>query len=82
MERQNSHDSFLLKTHLTVQAAADVSGYNAQYLRRLLRAGRLEGDKIGQVWLITKDSFKVFLLQGEGANDRRFGPKKANAFLE
>ena len=33
-------------------AAAEYSGYNEQYLRRLLRAGRLEGIKIGQVWLI------------------------------
>jgi hypothetical protein len=41
-----------LKTHLTIQAAAEVSGYNAQYMRRLLRAERFEGLKIGQNWLI------------------------------
>lgn len=48
-ERHNSPDSFFLKTHLTIQAAAEVSGYNAQYIRWLLRAGKLNGDNIGQV---------------------------------
>jgi excisionase family DNA binding protein len=82
MERNNSPDSFFLKTHLTVQMAAEVSGYNAQYLRRLLRAGKLKGDKIGQIWLIRKESFEAFLLLGEGANDRRFGPKRVISLLE
>lgn len=38
----------------SVKAAAEYSGCNEQYLRRLLRAGRLEGVKIGQVWLIKR----------------------------
>ena len=77
METSNSPDIFFLKTHLTVQAAAMVSGYNAQYLRQLLRLGRLEGDKIGQVWLIRKESFDSYLKPKKGAHDRRFGPKSA-----
>jgi len=35
-----------------VQAAAEATGYNIQYLRRLLRSGKLEGIKIGQMLLI------------------------------
>ncbi len=76
MKTHNFPNPFFLKTHLTVQAAAEVSGYNAQYLRRLLRAGRLKGDKISQAWLIRRDSFEEFLLRGKDVNDRRFGPRK------
>jgi hypothetical protein len=32
-----------------IQAAAELTGYNIQYLRRLLRYGKLEGIKIGQI---------------------------------
>ena len=37
----------LIEKYISVQAAADVTGYNIQYLRRLLRSGTLEGIKIG-----------------------------------
>ena len=42
----------VLDRHLSVRAAAESSGCNEQYLRRLLRTGQLQGVKIGQVWLI------------------------------
>jgi excisionase family DNA binding protein len=75
MEGTNSLDSFFLKTHLTVQIAAEISGYNDQYLRRFLRAGRLKGEKIGQVWLIRRASLDEYLQNFEGTHDQRFGPK-------
>ena len=77
METHNSSNLFFLKTHLTVQIAAKVSGYNAQYLRRLLHDERINGDKIGQIWLIRNASFEEYLEQVMHANDRRFGPKSA-----
>ncbi len=42
----------VVDNHISVQAAADFSGYSLQYIRRLLRCGKLEGFKIGQVCLI------------------------------
>ena len=44
----------VLNNHISVQVAASYSGYSTQYLRRLLRTGKLEGVKIGQTWLIEK----------------------------
>jgi hypothetical protein len=35
--------------HISVKDAAECSGYSLQYLRRLLRAGKLKGFKIGQI---------------------------------
>jgi hypothetical protein len=49
---QQPHRGILINQHIMVQAAAEATGYNIQYLRRLLRSGKLEGIKIGQMLLI------------------------------
>ncbi len=72
---QQSHTGILINQHLTVQAAADVTGYNIQYLRRLLRSDKLEGIKIGQIWLIEMQSLEKYLQHVENASDRRCGPR-------
>ena len=66
----------VLEKHISVKAAAECSGYSIQYLRRLLRDGRLEGTKIGQVWLIEMASFNHHLRNGHMQRDRRYGPRK------
>ena len=66
----------IIARHLTVQAAADCSGYSIQYLRRLLRSGSLIGTKIGQVWLIDLNAFENYIEQAEQTDDRRCGPRK------
>jgi hypothetical protein len=76
METLNPPPLFFLETHLTVQIAAEISGYSAQYLRRLLRTGTLNGDKIGQIWLIRKESFESYRKFAKHSTDRRFGSKQ------
>jgi excisionase family DNA binding protein len=65
----------VVTNHISVQAAAELSGYSLQYLRRLLRCGKLEGIKIGQVWLIDKSAFEDYLEKAVQATDGRFGPQ-------
>ena len=66
---------FVVNNHISVKAAAEFSGYSLQYLRRLLRCGKLDGLKIGQVWLIDKSVFEAYLENATQAADHRFGPK-------
>jgi excisionase family DNA binding protein len=66
---------FVVNNHTSVQAAAEYSGYSLQYLRRLLRCGKLEGFKIGQVWLIDNTAFEAYVEKAIEATDKRFGPK-------
>ena len=61
--------------HLSVKVAASLFGYSEQYLRRLLRSGRLDGVKIGQVWLIRLASLEAHLRNGSATQDQRFGPQ-------
>jgi len=44
-----SHTGILLEKHISVQPAADATGYNMQYLRQMLRSAMLEGVKTGQI---------------------------------
>ena len=66
----------VLEKHISVKAAAEFSGYSIQYLRRLLRSGRLEGIKIGQVWLIKLASLETYARNGQLVGDQRHGPRK------
>jgi hypothetical protein len=49
--------------------------HSLQYSRRLLRLGKLEGLKIGQIWLIDMAYFEAYLAQANDSSDQRFGPK-------
>ena len=65
----------VLNNHISVQVAASYSGYSLQYVRRLLRNGKVEGTKIGQLWLVEKGALDVYIKQVQDATDQRFGPK-------
>lgn len=72
---QESILGILINRHVPVQAAAEFTGYNIQYLRRILRSGALEGIKIGQIWLIDMESLLAYLERAESTSDRRYGPR-------
>jgi hypothetical protein len=71
----------VLTNHISVKAASLNSGYNIQYIRRLLRDGILSGLKVGQLWLIDKHGFDIYLEKTHNTNDSRFGPKSATTYL-
>ena len=72
---QQSNLGVFINHHITVQAAAEATGYNIQYLRRILRSGALKGVKIGQMWLIEMDALEAYLKRVETTSDRRCGPR-------
>ena len=39
---------------LTVHQAADVSGYHYNYIRQMIRAGKLEARKFGPLWQVSR----------------------------
>ena len=65
----------VIDNHITVQEAAEITGYNIQYLRRLLRTGKMEAIKIGQIWLVNLASLQAYFSCAISSNDLRFGPK-------
>jgi hypothetical protein len=60
---------------LTIQQASRLSGYHAEYLRIIIRAGKLMARKFGPVWAVNKKSLLSYLQVAEKSEDRRHGPK-------
>ena len=72
---QTDSPEVVLEKHISVKGAAEFSGYNIQYLRRLLRKGYLEGIKIGHVWLIKLASLEAYMKRATCMSDGRSGPR-------
>jgi excisionase family DNA binding protein len=68
--------SDFLGDYITVRTAAEISGYNQQYLRRLLRDNTFRSKRLGQIWLIDRNQFMDHLLKIRRSNDKRVGPQK------
>lgn len=73
IKRVKSVPDFLI---WTVREAAEKSGYNAEYIRRLIREGKIEAVKIGGILLVKVDSLKDYQKKANEAMDGRHGPKK------
>jgi len=61
--------------YITVRTAAEISGYNQQYLRRLLRDNTFRSRKLGQLWLIDRDQFIEYVFNARKSRDKRKGPQ-------
>ena len=61
--------------YITVRTAAEISGYNQQYLRRLLRDNTFRSKRLGQLWLIDRDHFMEHLYMIRRSKDKRVGPQ-------
>jgi excisionase family DNA binding protein len=76
MSEPESINPIVFNNCISVKVAAFYSGYNVQYLRRLLRDGRLSGLKLGQAWLIDKFRFEAYLENANHTKDKLFGPRQ------
>ena len=61
---------------LTVQEAADLSGYNAEYLRRLIRNQRIKYRKISFIYQVNRESLLGYLRKAKSSRDKRYTPKR------
>lgn len=66
MTQRISDNRILLPT----SEACKITGFSSAYIQRLLREKRIEGQKIGAVWLVYEDSLQAF-----AAQPRKRGPK-------
>ncbi len=60
---------------ITVQQAAELSGYSEQYLRRIIRNHKIKAQKFGVIWQVSKLSLLIYIDQAK-KTDKRWGPKE------
>ncbi len=56
---------------LTTYEAADISGYELDYIRKLIRAQKLLGRKWGQSWQVSRQSLTEFIDEREKQGEKR-----------
>ena len=61
---------------LTVTEAAELSGYNAEYLRRLMRDRKIEHRKFSFIYQVNRESLISYLKMAGSSQDKRYTPKR------
>jgi len=49
-----------ISEYMTTDEAAKVLGYSPEYVRRMLRKGKLPSEKMGRLWLIPRDAVEEY----------------------
>jgi excisionase family DNA binding protein len=64
-----------MPTWITVNEGVELSGYHADHLRRLIRAGEITAVKKGNAWWVDKESLVAYIEDARESGDNRRGPK-------
>ena len=59
---------------IPISAAVELSGYHAESIRKLVRAGKIKARKFGIVWQISRPSLESYLREQAQQGEKR-GPK-------
>ena len=61
---------------LTIIEAAELTGYNAEYLRRLMRGQKILYRKFSFIYQVNKASLLEYKKRAGGKDDKRYLPKR------
>jgi excisionase family DNA binding protein len=70
-----AEDESMAEDWITVKEASDLSGYCAQYIRRLVRKKKIKSEKWVRDWMISKSSLMAYARAAEKSKDSRKGPR-------
>ena len=59
---------------ITVNKAAELSGYNEEHITRLIRDRKIKGKKFSTVWQVSRASLLAYIKKTEKRGNKR-GPK-------
>lgn len=65
----------MLEDWITTQEAVELTGYNPDHLRELIRSGRIRAKKFGQVWQVSRTDVLAYLKAAGKSEDKRRGPR-------
>ena len=60
---------------ITTKETAQITGYHEEYLRTLIRDGKVKGQKFGPVWQVSNASLLNYLARAKESPDKRYGAK-------
>jgi len=63
-----------LRDFVTTEEAARILEFHVEHVRRLLREGDLQGEKIGSAWLVLKKSVEEYVEKNKELS--KFDPRR------
>ncbi|GAB4577531.1 MAG: hypothetical protein Fur0022_02620 [Anaerolineales bacterium] len=66
-----------MENWITTKEASELTGYNEEYIRRLLRFQKIRGQKFGTTWQVDRTSLLDYLQETE-----RRGPRDSSQTSE
>ena len=63
---------------ITTHEAAKLTGYDREYIRRLVRFEKITARKFGTIWQVSQQSLINYLQDSKKSSDGRRGPKPEN----
>lgn len=60
---------------IDIRQASEISGYNSDYLRRVMRQGKIKAQKRGTMWWIDRDSLQAYVALMEALGEKRYDPR-------
>lgn len=75
-QHRQRKDWLTLPDWITTEEAAEVSGYHVNYIRRLMRQGKVTGRKAGLMWWIDRDSLRSYLDTVKELGAEKFRPHR------
>lgn len=68
---ETKENSTMATDWITTKEAAQLSGYHSEYLRELIRAGRIKAQKWASDWQVSRKSLSAYLKEQEAKGERR-----------
>lgn len=60
---------------ISVEEAVELSQYNAQHIRYLIREKKIVAQKKGVMWWVDRKSLLAYIKVATHSSDKRWGPK-------
>lgn len=60
---------------ITTSEAAEITGYHINYIRQLIKVGKVDAQKFGPIWQVSRSSLLSYMSKAQESDDSRRGPK-------
>ena len=67
-----------MPNYLLIAEAAEESSYTPQHISLLLRQGRVQGRKVGRIWLVDLDDLQRYEQEMNELGTSKFDPTKGD----
>jgi excisionase family DNA binding protein len=70
--------SLNLEGWLTVSQAAELTGYSKYHIRYLLRESTIQGQKVGQAWLVNREDLLRYKTEMDSLGTEKFSRTRSS----